>query len=110
MNELTKDQALAIAQSECWREWNYRERAQFVFAAGRLCMPFPVFHEALEKALKRPVYTHEIGLDWRGLLRELNGDRRPPTLNEIINLIPENKRIIILRANDPDLSIGEFPE
>ena len=25
----------------------------------RLCMPFPLFHKAVEEALGRPVYTHE---------------------------------------------------
>lgn len=74
----------------------HRQRAEFQMAARLLCMPFSVFHEALEKTLGRPVYTHEIGLDWNGLVDELFGKRKPPTLSEIINLVPEDKRILVL--------------
>ena len=58
-------------------------------------MPFGVFHEAIEKTLERPVFTHEFGLNLDSLKMELMHGTTPPTLQEIMNLIPEEKRIII---------------
>lgn len=55
-----------------------------------------VFHEAMEKALNRPVLTHEFGLNWKGLKAELMGEQSPPTIQDIINLIPADKRTILL--------------
>ena len=72
-----------------------REIAEFQMEQDRLCVPFDVFHKAIEDALGRPVYTHEFGLNRDGLRKELNGEKESPTLEEIINLIPENKRILI---------------
>lgn len=60
-----------------------------------LCMPFDIFHEAVEKTLNRSVFTHEFGLNWKGLQKEILGEKDPPTFTEIIDLIPEEKRIII---------------
>ncbi len=58
-------------------------------------MPFDVFHEAIEKVLHRPVYTHEFGLNYVGIVLEYLGEKQPPTFEEIINMIPEEKRIIV---------------
>jgi hypothetical protein len=60
-----------------------------------LCMPFDVFHEAVEKTLGRPVWTHEFGLNFDGLKAELLGEKPASTMEEIINLIPEDKRVVI---------------
>ena len=72
-----------------------RQIAEFQMEQERLCMPFDVFHKAITEVLGRPVYTHEFGLNRDGLLKELRGEKEPPTLEEIINLIPEDKRILI---------------
>ena len=73
-----------------------KDIATFQLHEERLCMPFDVFHEALEKAIGRPVFTHELGLDAEGIKRELLGDRPAPTLEEIIALIPADKRVIVV--------------
>lgn len=88
---MTKEQAM----SRFWEGMNYRERAMFQLFEPLLCMPFNVFHEAVEKALHRPVYTHEFGLNWAGLQAEIHGEQSSPTLEEIINLIPADKRVIV---------------
>ena len=49
-------------------------------------MPFDVFHEAVEKSLGRPVFTHEFGLNRDGMMKELCGDEPPPTFKDIINI------------------------
>lgn len=95
MSELTEAQAIALAKSEFWKDMTHRQRAEFQMGAKRLCMPFDVFHEALEKTLGRPVWTHEMGMNWDGLLAELHGERPAPTFEEIINLIPASKRVIV---------------
>lgn len=91
MNQLTKKQAVRLSESNFWGGLTYRERAEFQLFQKLLCMPFDIFHEAMEKALKRPVYTHEFGFNWEGLKEELLGKRKSSTLEEVLNLIPEEK-------------------
>lgn len=59
-------------------------------------MPFGVFHESLEKALGRGVFTHEMALNRQGLLNELRGLVPSPSFDEIMDLIPADKRIIVV--------------
>lgn len=92
---VTKDQAIELSKSEFWKELTHRQIAEFQLTEDLLCMPFSVFHEAVEKTLGRPVYTHEFGLNRDGLISEMLGDRKAPTLQEIIDLIPAEKRIVI---------------
>lgn len=94
-HELTEDQAISLVNSGFWEAMSYRDRAEFQLFARRLCMPFNVFHEALEKALGRPVWTHEMGMNWEGLISELRGEKPAPTMQEILGLIPAEKRIIL---------------
>ena len=82
--ELTEEQAIRMVHSDWWVGMAARDIAMFQMHEPRLCMPFHVFHEAIEQALHRPVYTHEFGLDRDGLLRELLGERPAPTRDEII--------------------------
>ncbi len=65
-------------------------------------MPFDVFHKAIEEALGRPVWTHEFGLNWDGLWLELMGEAdRPSNLADILALIPEDKRVLVVPAKLP---------
>ena len=93
--KIGEDEAKELFKSEFWKTMSYREKAFFQFFTKRLCMPFDIFHEAIEKTLGRPVYTHELGLNYEGLKQELLGQSEKPTLQEIIDLIPKEKRIII---------------
>jgi hypothetical protein len=93
--ELDKDQAIAFCESRAWEQMDYAFRAKFQMTQPLLCMPFNVFHEALEKTLGRPVWTHELGLNPEGLKQELFQGAPAPSLQDIINLIPENKRVVI---------------
>jgi hypothetical protein len=90
-----KQAALALAASQWWEGKPHREIAEFQMFTDELSMPFGVFHEALEKTLGRPVWTHEMALNWDGIARELMGERPSPSMQEIINLIPEDKRILV---------------
>lgn len=94
--QLTKEQAIELAESGAWKEMNLRQRAEFQILQNKLCMPFDVFHEAVEKTLERPVYTHEFSsLGHDGLIAELFEGKKPPTLQEIMEMIPTEKRIIV---------------
>ena len=92
---MTKAQAIALGESKFWESMTHRQIAEFQMCEKKLCMPFSVFHEAVEKTLGRPVFTHEFGLNYQGLKDELFNGEAAPTLEEIINLIPEEKRIIV---------------
>ncbi len=92
---MTKEQAIALFESKFWEPMSYVERATFQLFERKLCMPFGVFHEAVEKALGRPVYTHEFGLNLDGLKKELMGENPAPTIEQIINIIPVDKQLII---------------
>lgn len=87
--------ALALANSQWWEGKSPRDIAKFQLFTAELCMPFAVFHEALEKALNRPVWTHELAMGYDGLCLELIGEKDPPSMQEILDLIPEDKRIIV---------------
>lgn len=92
---ITKEQAIELANSNWWLNLSARDIVMFQLFEPLLCMPFDVFHEAIEKALGRPVWTHEFGLNYEGLKKEFLGKADPPTMEEIINLIPKEKRIIV---------------
>jgi hypothetical protein len=70
--------------------------AESQIVQSRLFVPFSRFHEAMEKCLKRPIFTHEFELSYDSLKDELFNGKKPPTMQEIIELIPEDKRIIII--------------
>lgn len=95
MEQLTTEQAIEFCESRAWEHMSEREIAEFQMEQKCLCMPFNVFHGAIESVLGRPVFTHEFGLNYDGLRAELFDGKEPPTLQEIIELIPEEKRIII---------------
>ena len=94
MKQLTKEQAITFFENKCYEGMTYRQIAEFQVEQDRLCMPFNVFHEAIEKTLGRPVFTHEFA--FRDEIRkELYGEKEPPTFKEICNLIPEEKLILL---------------
>lgn len=95
-SNLTQEQAIALHDSGFWKELSMRDRAMFQMFAPRLCMPFSVFHEAIEKTLDRPVFTHEFGLNYDGIKKELLGEAPSPTFDEIIGLIPADKLLLVV--------------
>lgn len=96
MEQLTKEQAIAFYDSGIWKAWSEHEIAEFQLYQNRICVPFDTFHRCITVALNRPVYTHEF-MNVRDLRAELLGNKEAPTLADILNLIPEDKRIIIFQ-------------
>lgn len=97
MKQLTKEQAKKVAESEVWKDWTDEEIVRFQLFQERLCMDFSKFHEAVEKILGRPVFTHELGFNYEGIKQEYLGIKSKPTFDEILNLIPKEKRILIVK-------------
>lgn len=93
---MTPADAIALGNTKFWEKMSAREIALFQLYTELLCMPFEVFHRAMEEALGRPVWTHEFGTNVEGLKLELLGRKNPPTMEEIINLIPADKRVFVV--------------
>lgn len=98
MKQLTKEQAIEIFNGDLWEEWSLEYIAKFQLYQSRLCVPFSKFHEAIEHELGRPVWTHEFA--WLDNIKaEYEGKKPKPTFEEILELIPEEKRIILQIEN-----------
>lgn len=95
-----REKAVELANTNWWELCEPREIAEFQLFTVELCCPFSVFHEAIEKALGRPVWTHEFGLNYDGIVQEFLGEREAPTMQEIIELVPEEKRLAIFMPED----------
>jgi len=91
-----KENAILLAKTEWWETRAPREIVGFQLFVDELCMPFDKFHEAVEAAIGRPVWTHEFGVNVEGLKGEFLGKKPAPTIDEIMGLIPEEKRIPIV--------------
>jgi hypothetical protein len=91
-----KEAAIALHDTQWWIGKTHREIAEKQLFTKELCLPFGVFHEAVEKSLGRPVFTHEFGMNYDGICREFLGDGKPPTLQEIVAMIPEEKRLLVM--------------
>lgn len=98
MKQLTKQQAINFHNSGIWQDMTLQQCFDFQFNQKLLCMPFDRFHEAAEHVLGRPVYTHEFAYPDQ-LRAEYYGEKEAPTLDDIINLIPAEKRILIFTDN-----------
>ena len=93
---MTQEQALELYNTNWWVGKSAHDIVSFQLFEERLCMPFDRFHEAVEKALNRPVFTREFGLNADGLKKEFLKERKAPTLEEIVKMIPESKRILVV--------------
>lgn len=96
MEKLTKEQAISFGENKLYENMSYRQIAEFQMEQDLLCVPFDVFHEAMEKTLGRPVFTHEFAFR-NELRKELYGEKEPPTFEEVISLIPKEKLILICK-------------
>lgn len=89
-----KDAAIALGESHWWIGMPARDVAKFQLYTVELSMPFDAFHKAVEDALGRPVWTHEFA-SCADLIAELEGEKPAPSMQDILNLIPADKRVVI---------------
>jgi hypothetical protein len=90
-----REAAIALSDSKWWEGLPKREIARRQLFTRELTCPFNIFHEAIEDALCRPVFTHEFGLNYDGICQEFLGEADAPTFEEIVNLIPAEKRVLV---------------
>ena len=97
IQQLTKEQALAIAESGIWKSWTDEEVVSLQLFQNLLCVDWSRFHSAIEKVLARPVYTHEFaGREGQKRLQdEYLGKKPKATMDEILSLIPKDKLVVI---------------
>lgn len=97
--------------NHCVVMWNLRPRPEEMTPDGReaemrslggpMEVPFDLMHQRMEQLVGRPVWTHEMGLNWDGLCKEARWEGRAATMQEVIELIPEEKRIILVADEKP---------
>lgn len=92
---MTKEQAIALAGTKWWTRCSPEEATLFQLYEERLCMPFGEFQAGMEKLLGRGVWTHEFAAPER-LRAEAEGRAKRPTFDEIVALIPEEKRLLVV--------------
>ncbi|MEM8779858.1 MAG: hypothetical protein AAGF26_13485 [Cyanobacteria bacterium P01_G01_bin.49] len=90
---LTTEQAVNLSKSEFWSKMDNYEIALFQLSFEQLCMPWEIFHEAVEKTLGREVYNDEFQ-NFNNLREELLGNKSTPTRAEILALIPSEDLFI----------------
>ncbi len=96
MEQFTKEEAIAIADSGVWKDLDNEEIVKLQLFQDRLCMDFSRFHGAMEKVLDRPIFTHEFtSFNHNNLIEEYLGEKDSPSFEDVVSLIPEEKRIII---------------
>jgi hypothetical protein len=90
-----REAALALIDKKWWEGKSSRDIAEFQMLTAELCMPFGDFHKAIEEAVGRPIFTHEFGMNWDGIVAELFDGAPAPSFDEILEMIPADKRIVI---------------
>lgn len=83
--QLTKDQSIRFHDSKLWESMSDHERAMFQMQQEHLCMPMSVFQNSLAAAIGRPVFTHELALDYDTLLALLKAEGPGPDVARIID-------------------------
>lgn len=94
MSKLTYEEAIAKAKSGWWKKATAQEIVEFQLYEDRLCMDLSDYHEAVEKVLGRPVWTHEFAQPQR-LRDEYEGKCKAPTMEHIIGQSPSEKVIVV---------------
>jgi hypothetical protein len=95
MKSIGSENAIKMSDSKWWEGMEPRKAAIIAISTAELCCPVSVFWEILSNALGRAVYTHEMVWGFKNLYLEIIGEKDTPTLQEIIELIPEEKRLVI---------------
>ncbi len=84
---------MALFESQWWLSRTTRDIAKFQLFTVELCVPFGIFHRALEDVLGRPIWIHEFGFRLEELVQEFLDERDAPTAEEIFALLPRINRL-----------------
>jgi hypothetical protein len=96
ITQLTREQAKTVYESKCWETWTDVKIVQFQLYQERLTIPFERFHQAIERILDRPVFTHEFA--WpENIKAEFEGKKPKATFEDVMDLL-KDKDVIIVEA------------
>jgi hypothetical protein len=82
MKEFNEQEAIDFYESGGWKNWDIKDVALFQLYQPKLCVPFTLYHEAIEALLDRSVYTHELA-ETEVLIAEYEGKIDKPTITDI---------------------------
>ena len=85
--QLTKSEAIQLAENGTLKALSAKEAALFQFRQDRLCCDFSHFHKGMTELLGRPVYSHEFA-DPDALWLEYHGAVEKPDFAGIIAKLP----------------------
>ncbi len=89
-----KEKAIKLYKNNWWIFCrNPRVIAEMGLRTAELCLPFDILQEKTEKALGRPVWTHEFA-SLENLLSEFYGDKEWKSYEEVYQDIPGAAEII----------------
>lgn len=97
--QLNKQQALDFYNSKVWEDMTNEQLVKFQLFQELLCIPFSLFHEAVEKVLERPVFNTEFANPDK-LRAEYLGESPAPTLDEILGQLPKEKLLLIIKTDE----------
>ena len=100
IQQFTTEEAVRFHDLGIWQLLDDEGKVRLQLFQDKLCMPFDEFHKAIEKVLGRPAWTHEFAYRDK-LVAEYLGEGPTPTFEDIMNLIPEEKRIILFVDAEP---------
>ena len=78
-----------------WESDDPRVKALGQLQEPIIVMAFDEFHHAVEQAIGRPVWTHEFA-DPQRLIEEIEGERPPATMRDILDVIPKDTRVVVV--------------
>lgn len=90
--QFTKEEAIALAESKWWLKKGTTEIAIIQLFQEKLNCQFDVFHEAIEKTLERPVFTHEFA-EIERLQDEMQKKLEYVNVDFIISVLPDKNNI-----------------
>lgn len=98
MRQVTQEEAIVIGEKGLYKDWTDEQLVNFQIRQNCLCVPFNVFHGAISRVLNRDVYTHEfMSSNIENLIGEIERKTGAPNLDDIINLIPADKLIQLIK-------------
>lgn len=95
MKQITQQEAIALGKSNALMDLPPKDRAMFQLHQQFLAYDFGQFQLDMEELLGRPVWTHEFANAER-LKAEAAGKIPALTLDQIMDMIPAEKRILVV--------------
>lgn len=89
MEQLTKEQCFALANSVAWSLMDKSSRAAFQLEQDLICIPFPELQQTVSEIVGYSVYTHAFHPALCVELREqVRAKVRAPTFAEVLAMLP----------------------